>query len=183
LGLTISKKLVELLGGVIEVETRVGKGSVFSTEITFDKPGTPEKTGNQTAATKPILSDISGMKILVAEDNTINAMVLTRFLNRWNAVYTIARDGNEVMECLKKEDFDIVLMDIQMPNMDGREATQIIRKSVHEAFRDIPVIAFTADASIDSHRELLNTGFNDCLTKPFNPEQLLHLLKAYYTTQ
>ena len=120
------------------------------------------------------------MRILVAEDNNINAMVLTRFLTKWNIESKVAQDGSQALAMLEKEDFDIVLMDIQMPNLDGIEATKIIRQSKNEQLKNILVVAFTADASVDNHRELLKIGFDHCMTKPFNPETLFSFLKKNY---
>jgi CheY-like chemotaxis protein len=107
-------------------------------------------------------------------------MVLTRFLTKWNIESKVAQDGSQALEMLKKESFDIVLMDIQMPNLDGIEATKIIRQSKDENVKNILVVAFTADASVDNHRELLKIGFDHCMTKPFNPETLFSFLKKNY---
>jgi signal transduction histidine kinase/ActR/RegA family two-component response regulator len=181
LGLTISKKLVELQGGSIFVNSLRGKGSEFIVELWFDKHVYKKETlPGITTAEKNQNKDLNGMKILVAEDNNINAMVLTRFLSKWNIESKVAQDGSEAIEMLKKESFDIVLMDIQMPNLDGIEATKIIRQSEDELLKNILVVAFTADASVDNHRELLKIGFNHCMTKPFNPETLFLFLKKNY---
>ncbi|MDP4262292.1 MAG: ATP-binding protein [Bacteroidota bacterium] len=181
LGLTISKKLVELQGGSISLKSSRGKGSEFIVELSFDKHVYKKETlPGITTAEKDQNKDLNGMKILVAEDNNINAMVLTRFLTKWNIESKVAQDGSEALEMLEKENFDIILMDIQMPNLDGIEATKLIRQSENEALKNILVVAFTADASVDTHRELLKIGFNHCMTKPFNPETLFLFLKKNY---
>ncbi len=181
LGLTICKKLVELQGGIISVNSEPGNGSEFIVELTYDNHVYEEQTvAKITTAEKNQHKDLGGMKILVAEDNHVNAMVLTRFLTKWNIESKVAKDGAEALAMLTKENFDIVLMDIQMPNIDGVEATKIIRQSQEEMIKNIPVVAFTADASVDTHKELLKIGFNHCMTKPFNPEVLFSFLKKKY---
>jgi signal transduction histidine kinase/ActR/RegA family two-component response regulator len=181
LGLTISKKLVELQGGNISLKSIREKGSEFIVELSFDKHVyKKEALPAMTTAEKNQNKDLSGMKILVAEDNSINAMVLTRFLTKWNVESKVAVDGSKALDLLEKESFDIVLMDIQMPNLDGIEATRIIRQSDNHFMKNILVVAFTADASVDTHRELLKIGFDHCLTKPFNPETLFSFLKKNY---
>ena len=83
------------------------------------------------------------------------------------------------LEFAEKTPFDAILMDIQMPTLDGKEATQQLRRSTNERLRNIPIIAFTAEAAVESHQDYLNSGFNDCMTKPFQPEQLFAVLRKY----
>lgn len=178
LGLTISKRLVELQGGKISLNSAPGLGSEFIVELTFDKHVYKNEINNSgDVMEKTTLTDLKGMNILVAEDNKVNAMVLTRFLKKWNANCQLAKDGEEAVKMAGEDNYDIVLMDIQMPNMDGIEATRMIRKSDNERLRNLPVVAFTADASVDTHRELLKIGFNHCITKPFNPDLLFTFLR------
>lgn len=181
LGLTISKKLVELQGGSIKVESVHGKGSVFSTILTFDKHIYP--INNELAAENIIRQkndSLEGMKILVAEDNSINAMVIIRFLQKWHIESKLVGNGRDAVDIVEKESFDLVLMDLQMPLLDGREATKKIRESADEKIKRINIIALTADALIDSRRSLLKNGFDDCVTKPFNPDDLFKTLQKYY---
>lgn len=184
LGLTICKKLIELQGGTISLSSREGEGSEFLVTLEFEKHVYNDNVLRTiTTAEKNNTKDLSGMRILVAEDNNVNAMVLTRFLSKWKIESSVVKDGVEALELLNRESFDLVLMDIQMPVMDGIEATIQIRRSDKPGLRDIPVVAFTADASLDTHRELIRIGFNHCLTKPFNPEALFSFLKKQYETQ
>ncbi len=180
LGLTISKKLVELQGGNISLESVHGKGAVFTVELTFDRYSQHETTVANVTNEAHDQQLLKGMKVLVAEDNKINAMVLTRFLTKWQIASTVVEDGQQAIELLGQEYFDLVLMDLQMPVLDGREATRFIRQSADTAVKEIPVIAITADALVESQRALLKNGFNDSITKPFSPEHLFKLLQKYY---
>ncbi len=178
LGLTISKKLVELQHGKISVNSKEGEGSEFIVQLSFDKHVYVKKPLNAlTTADKDQMKKLPGMKILIAEDNKTNAMVLSRFLGKWDIESQIAKNGQEVLDILEMNSFDMILMDIQMPLMDGIEATSRIRKMEDTETKNIPIVAFTADASIDTHRSLLKNGFNHCVTKPFSPEQLFNFLR------
>jgi signal transduction histidine kinase/ActR/RegA family two-component response regulator len=181
LGLTISKKLIELQGGCVSVNSVHGSGSEFIITLPLDKHVYTDKEALEKNIQKTVSESLKGMKILVAEDNTINAMVLTRFLDKWNTEYKVAKDGAEAVTLAQNEEFDIILMDLQMPVMDGEEATSILRKSEDERVSKIPIVAFTADALIDNHRKLLKVGFDHCITKPFNPDALLKYLKQHHT--
>jgi CheY-like chemotaxis protein len=178
LGLTISKKLIEQQGGTISVESNVGLGSTFSVEMKYEKQDIlPTPIVPNLPVKQPM--NLYGTHFLIAEDNSINVLVLTALLKKWEAKYTVAQDGQEAIDFMKKDDFDAIIMDIQMPNVDGKEATQVIRQFTDDRKRNIPIIAFTAEASIEFHQEYLNSGFNDCVTKPFKPEQLYNILKKY----
>ena len=179
LGLAISKKIVEQQGGTISVESQLGQGSIFTVELLFDKHLNKQTTPALSQPPTVSVDKLQGIKLLVAEDNTVNVLVLTALLKKWGVKYTIAKDGQEAIECVQKENFDAIIMDIQMPNVDGKEATQVIRQMADDQKRNIPIIAFTAEASLESHQDFLNSGFNDCMTKPFQPENLYLMLTKY----
>jgi signal transduction histidine kinase/ActR/RegA family two-component response regulator len=179
LGLAISKRLVEKQGGSIKVESTLGQGSVFMVELTYDKHIENEENIVTSSPQGLEVAKLNGMKILIAEDNEVNLLVLTTFLKKWGCICAIAKDGQETLELIQNEDFELILMDIQMPIMDGKEATKIIRQLEDPAKKNIPILAFTAEASIESHQEFLKSGFDDCITKPFRPENLLGMLKKY----
>ncbi len=181
LGLTISKKLVELQGGNISLESVHGKGSVFGVELSFDKHiYSSAETTAEVIVPRAKNDSLKGMKILVAEDNAINAMVIIRFLQKWQIESKLVSNGSDAVAILQNQYFDLVLMDLQMPLLDGREATKQIRESQDHQIKTTKIIALTADALVDSRRSLLKNGFDDCVTKPFNPDDLFKILQRYY---
>ncbi|MBL7826676.1 MAG: response regulator, partial [Saprospiraceae bacterium] len=177
LGLAISKKLTELMGGKITVASTSGNGSVFTVELPFER--CEPITLVATEPTQQSQLALTGLRVLAAEDNQVNLLVLTRFLKNWGVEFTVAKDGAEALAHLASQPFDVVLMDLQMPNLDGREATRQIRKSEFQTIREIPVIAFTAENAVVVKDELVKIGFDDCVTKPFKPDALYELLQRY----
>jgi len=170
LGLSICKKLVELQGGRINVESESGKGSTFVFALTF---GIPHKSF-KTERIEPVESyrGLEDKKVLVAEDNKINFFVANKFLTGWGVKVTHAENGKIALEILDKEDFDLVLMDLHMPVMDGIEATRVIRKSENPKINSIPVVALTAAIMSENHDKIDNLSINDYVLKPFRPRDL-----------
>jgi signal transduction histidine kinase/CheY-like chemotaxis protein/sensor domain CHASE-containing protein len=179
LGLTICKKLVELQGGKINMTSEFGVGSSFTFYISFEKHAfTSINNELNVNTTNP--NKLIGMKVMVAEDNQINILVIKRFLEKWGISYKIANTGLEAVNLVKEESFDLILMDLHMPEMDGEEATRLIRQDANNKINRIPIIALTANASTDTQNKLLNNGFSNYISKPFNPDNLFKLLKKYY---
>jgi PAS domain S-box-containing protein len=168
LGLAISKHVAELMGGRIDVESEEGNGSVFTLILPVQIPEQEKKTDHKA---KPDLSDLPPLRILLAEDNPVNKLVIERHLvERGHAVCSVT-DGRQVLEELKLAEFDLILMDIQMPEMDGVEATRRIRTGKHGP-ADIPIIALTAYAMKGDREKFLDNGMNGYVTKPVNFDEL-----------
>ncbi len=179
LGLTISKKLIEMQGGTISLVSRRNVGSTFSFVITYEKHAFVG-TLPQPSSKKLSQQNLQGLKVLVAEDNKINSFVLQKFLNKWNVDVRFAITGLEALRFVQESDFDLILMDLQMPELDGQQATSAIRALPNTKINKIPIIALTADASVSTQELLLKNGFNHFITKPFNPDALYRILKKYY---
>ncbi len=176
LGLTITQRLVDLMGGRLQVESTVGKGSRFSCEFPMEpgsRPAPPEAPADAPAPL-PVLH------VLVAEDNLINQKVISAMLRRQGWTIALAENGKEALVCFGREHFDLILMDVQMPEMDGLEATRLIRRDErrNSAGATVPILALTAHASGAQHAQCLAEGMDGVLTKPISLQVLLREVRA-----
>jgi len=181
LGLAITKKLVEMQGGKIELTSEAGKGATFSFILSFDQETTPVAEKCSEGQAIGCDEDLS-FKVLIVEDHAMNQLVVKKTLEKqWtNIQITIANNGEEAIECLSmQETYDIILMDLQMPVMDGYETTTYIRNNMPPAIADIPILAMTAHTHIAEGNKFREFGMNDYLLKPFDPQQLFEKIVNY----
>jgi CheY-like chemotaxis protein len=165
LGLPIAKNLVEIMGGTLDVESVKNKGSAFSFTLSLVKTEKPTVSDIGIGIEK----DLSGKKILLIEDNEINRFLASTLLKKWNATYSLAVNGIDAIPYLQKENFDVILMDLQMPEEDGFQSTYRIRNTLN---LKTPIIALTANALESERQACLKAGMNDYLSKPYAPDDL-----------
>lgn len=175
LGLAICQKLLALYGSELSVISEEGNGTEFSFNLRLKLAMEPS-TAKDVAIEEPSLS---GVRILLAEDNPVNVLVLSKFLQRWGVVYDVAENGIEAVEYVMRQDYALVLMDLQMPLMDGYEATAKIRGLGEEKYSQLPIIALSASARYDYKDRMEAAGINDFINKPFNPKELQDKIAQY----
>lgn len=183
LGLSISKNLANMMGGKIWVETEIGKGSTFHFTAGFAPGKLPSEVAPEKTDAVPALP-LSSLRILLVEDNIVNQKVTANLLEKRGHCVWIATNGKEAIDILKKEEFDIVLMDIHMPEMDGFEATRIIRdprSSIRN--HDVPIIAITADAMKEDRELGIDAGMNDYISKPLNASEFIYKVERVFLTK
>ncbi|MDO8967238.1 PAS domain S-box protein [Algoriphagus sp.] len=181
LGLAIVKRLVELHGGEIEVRNRIGGGSVFEFVISFEFVDFKKMEAEKSSLFSKNRS-LQNASILVAEDNAVNQILIRKFLTKWNAGnLVIASDGQEALDKFNSGDFDLVLLDLQMPELDGFEVAKAIRNHTDPQKRNVPVLALTASSFNEIREEMRISGMNDFIPKPFAPEVLYEKILKHLT--
>jgi CheY-like chemotaxis protein/two-component sensor histidine kinase len=176
LGLYIVKTLVDMQNGTVKMDSRVNEGTTCVITIDFDIPPQQEIS---VVVSEPIIYDLKEKSILVVEDNPINQMVIKMITKKWlNTTVVYANNGQEGLNAFKTNHFDIILMDLQMPIMDGYEATIAIRNGVAgEHYRTIPIIAVTADVMESTKERVKEIGMNHYISKPIKIEILYEAVK------
>ena len=178
LGLPIVKSLIDMMNGTIQVESKLNKGTKFTVELSFLTSLQVENVNERNTSTL----DFSGKHILLVEDNELNAEIGIELLNTFKVIIDLAKNGEECIKILEKMPegyYDLILMDIQMPIMDGYEATKIIR-SFNNKNAQIPIIAMTANAFEEDRKHALQLGMNEHLAKPIDIEKLKDVLTKYF---
>jgi signal transduction histidine kinase/CheY-like chemotaxis protein len=173
LGLAISKKIVEAYNGRLEVKSEYGKGSCFYFTVQLTVSNKPASFINENKIKE--LAPFTGLRVLVAEDNPVNMMIARKFLQRWQIETGEAVNGFDALEKYNASNYDILLIDLEMPGMDGYAFIQQVRSTNP----DIPAIAFTAAVYDDMQNDLMNKGFTDYVQKPFRPDDLHRKLAMY----
>ena len=178
LGLAITAKVVEMMGGTISVKSKVGEGSEFTVVLEMDEL----QERREEADRAPVEADLSGRRVLLVEDNEINAEIAVMILSQYGLLTERAKDGQEGFEKVRTSGegyYDAVLMDIQMPVMNGYEASSAIRAMEGSYFKHVPIIAMSANAYDEDVRDSLRSGMNAHIAKPYQPEDLMAMLGRY----
>ena len=182
LGLPIVKSMIELMGGSIQVESTQGVGTKFTVDISFDTASEADVYRNQISEQPDILEKLEGKRILLAEDNDLNAEIAIELLAEQKIITDRAEDGAECLDKLEKADsgyYDMILMDIQMPVMDGYDAAVRIRRMKDEKKASIPIVAMTANAFAEDRQKAISMGMNDHVAKPIDMNVLLPVIAKY----
>lgn len=176
LGLMMVKALAEMHEGTVRIDSEPGRGTVVSVEI---QCGTPQASEAPTvpACGRPVssLNALENARILVVEDNLVNQKVVVAVLRKRGYAVELANDGREALHRLEQEDFDVVIMDVQMPVLDGLETTRLIRRN--ERWKTLPIVAMTAHAMTGDRERCLDAGMNAYISKPVHPARLLEIIE------
>jgi len=178
LGLSIVKSLIQQLGGSISVSSVHGKGSIFEFSLTFEEASTLDPAIEDKVTSLP-----EGLCVLLVEDAPLNQLVAVELLKKYikNGTTELAENGSVAVEKIQSKNFDLILMDVKMPVMNGLEATVRIRSMEDIYYRNIPIIGLTANAIPQQISECLAAGMNECITKPINADELALKISKYFT--
>jgi PAS domain S-box-containing protein len=179
LGLTIVKKLIELKGGELTVSSQVGSGSIFNFINWYAITEKPEAVKDINNGALRVLEPFNDVNVLVAEDNLVNQFMLSKMLKDWNVNVEIVDNGQKVIDKLLFKDYDLILMDTHMPELNGYQAAKNIRVNFAEPKRSIPIISLSAATFDHEQQQALSAGMNDVLAKPFQPHQLHEIMKKF----
>ena len=179
LGLAICQKLLELHGSKLAVKSSLGQGSTFSFDLRMKVAEQTEDAAVPTQASGQNSQTLKGLKVLVAEDNSVNVFVLTQFLRRWGVDFDVVGNGKLAVQQVQQTPYELVLMDLQMPELNGYDATRTIRQLPDERFQRLPIIALTASNRIGLEDRVSSAGFTDFSGKPFKPDELFAKLAQH----
>jgi len=177
LGLTITKELLEVFNAELILKSDEGKGSQF--HFTLELPINENRKVYVTGKTDKALTSLAGIRILVAEDNEVNMSVIKRFLQKWGVTISEAENGKIALNLFSKGEYDLLLFDLEMPEMDGASALREVRK----VDNDVPIIAFTAAVYENMQIDLKEKGFTDFIQKPFRPDELHKKISAHISAK
>jgi two-component system, sensor histidine kinase len=178
LGLSISRRLVELMGGEINVESEFGKGSTFWFIVPYiEATSNVQARRSGQSAQASSFETRRSLKILVAEDNKINQMIIGKLLETFGHKYAIAENGVKAVKAHEEGGYDLILMDVRMPEMSGLDATKLIRE-MNKDKAEIPIIALTADVMADNKKSYFEAGMNEVATKPIDRNELIAAINS-----
>jgi CheY-like chemotaxis protein/two-component sensor histidine kinase len=169
LGLAITRMLIEKQGGRIELKSKPKEGSTFSVYLTFKRSTKAQAEDLQGSAQ---IHSLEGINVLVVEDNEINQNIVTRLLKKWNAVTDTAENGKIAVQKVMEKQYQLVLMDLHMPEMNGYDAARQIRGMEGEYYKTLPILAVTASAFAEDRKKICASGMNGYVIKPFHPVEL-----------
>lgn len=177
LGLSISRQLLKLMGSDMSVKSQIDKGSEFSFTLSLKSGEIKNEDKKQVKNGNPLFQHPTN--ILLVEDNRVNQIVASRFLKKWGASIDTANNGIEALELIASKKYQLILMDLEMPEMDGYETSIKIRSQSDLYFKNIPIIALTASAMVEIKAKSLSVGMNDYISKPFQPDELFEKISLY----
>jgi CheY-like chemotaxis protein len=176
LGLSIARSIVQIMGGTIQIDSEKGKGT--RVEIRIPMRISNDKTKQEIVEMTDLQKSLKGIRVLAAEDNELNRMVLQVILKKCEVVVSIAHNGQEAIDLIQEKEFDIVLMDVQMPILDGLEATKYIREELKFS---TPIIGLSANAMREEVEICKQAGMNDYLVKPYSERALVEVMRKWST--
>ncbi|MEZ4774680.1 MAG: ATP-binding protein [Bacteroidia bacterium] len=183
LGLAITRRLVELLGSRISVKSELGAGSVFTFTLKVKKGNSHSLPHSVPPHEKVVFEGLEGTSVLLVEDNRVNQIVASNYLRKWGILFDIAENGKEALEKVQAKQYDLVLMDLHMPEMNGYDATRAIRAISESYYQNLPIIALTASALSPVKGTVIDAGMNDFVSKPFRPDQLFQTMRTNIARQ
>lgn len=178
LGLAIVQEIVHQMRGTIDVRDRVGGGTVFTVRLPLTAAPIESLPGGELEEVRPEL-ELAGARVLVVEDNRLNQVVASRILRRFGALVTLAGGGEEALRLLASTEFDLVLMDVQMPDLDGYATTRRVRRELKLAPERLPILALTASVLPDERVRAAAAGMNDFIAKPFDPDRIRQVIRGH----
>ncbi|MBK7970412.1 MAG: response regulator [Bacteroidetes bacterium] len=178
LGLSIAKKLVDLQGGIIKVDSVIDEGTTFTFSMPFDHPDPVELEAHHSQSEEPESRIDSELRILIVEDNDINRLVINKIMKDWGVKFDNAVNGVDAIDKMKSKDYDIILLDIEMPEMNGYQCIREIRTALPEPKCHVSVMAMTAHANRKERDKCIGLGMDDYISKPFDPLDLKQKIVA-----